>query len=178
MKDNELIAALIPILKAGLDACGFSTVAIKQNFQPTPQGANRGSTVYLHKIGDKLHGSPRRSDEYDDEENSFVHTETQLYETTFQVTSLAIQSTSTTSETASDIGSAAIHSLQSDSAIASMQALGIGILRVTNLTNANWLDDYGRNEFAPSFDFTVLHHRARITATPAVETYEYRVNRV
>lgn len=179
MNDNQIYAAIIPVIKRGLIECGVSNVDVKQANQPTQQGANTGPTCYITKLGNKLYGSPKREDVYDSVTGAFNHKKTQLYESQIQVTALAMQNPSNINgPTADDILQAAVHGVQSDAGIAALLASGIGVLRVTESTNPVFQDDQRRNEFAPSFTFTVSHPQVIVTATPAVESYEYRVNRV
>ena len=179
MNDNALIAPVIALIKSGLTANGFTSVAVKQSYQPTQQGAESGSAVYLHKLGDKRYGFTGRRDAYDVPNSQMVHTETQFYETMFQVNALSIQTpTDTASKTASDILNMVAAILQSDTAIASLRAQGIGILRVTGITNTIFVDDKDRHESSPSFDFTLTHEQAIVSTAEVVQTVEYTINRV
>jgi len=72
----------------------------------------------------------------------------------------------------------AVYGLQSDSGIKALKAAGLGVLRITDSTNPSFQDDERRNEFSPSFTFTVEHERVIVSTTPTVETYDYRINRV
>lgn len=179
MNDNQLYAAIIAAIKKGLIDCGFSGIAVKQANQPTQQGANSGPTCYVTKLGNKLYGSPERKDEYNPITRVSDHAEKQYYESQFQLTALAMQSPSAVNGwTADDILQGAIYGLQSDYGIKALKAAGIGVLRITDSTNPSFQDDERRNEFSPSFTFTVTHERVIVSTTPPVETYDYRINRV
>jgi hypothetical protein len=171
MTDNQLIKLFRPIVVAGLAALGYSSVGVVQNNQPTVQGAATGPTVYFYKIGDKRYGFLERSDAYNSEDNDFVHTETQKYETTFQVSALVRQDPAvTTSYTASDLVNAVAMILASDAARETMLAAGVGILRVMDVRNPYFLDDHDQFEASPSFDFVLTYDRTIQTTVPVVES--------
>lgn len=62
MLDNPLIALIISTLNAGMASIGQSSIAVKQSFQPTQQGANSAPTIYLNKVADRQYGFPERQD--------------------------------------------------------------------------------------------------------------------
>lgn len=178
MMDNEIYAAIIPIIARGFIDCGISGVTVKQANQPTQQGANSGPTCYLSKIGNRRYGSPKRADDFDGVTGAFEHRETQFYESQFQVTCLSKQGAATKNQpTADDILQGAIYGLQSDSGLSALRAAGLGTLRITESNNPPFQDDERLFEYSPSFTFTVLHEQDIVTATPAVESYEYRIAR-
>lgn len=179
MNDNQLFAAIIPIIAAGLTACGLSGIAIKQAFQPTQQGANTVPTCYLQKLPDRRYGSPQRRDTFDPLEQEFAHTETQFYETTFQVNALATQNPSNlASVTPTDILRAASYALQCDAGILALKQAGLGVLRITDIRNLQINDDRDRFESSPSFDFTLTHQQVIVSTVPLVVSSELNVKRV
>lgn len=181
MYDNELIKELIVVLKAGLTASGLSSVAVKQSFQPTNQGANSQPTIYLFKIGNKRVGFLKRESEWiiNPAPARMRHEERQWYETTFQISALSIQNPSdSTQRTASDLCNIASAILQGDTGREALQKKGIGMLRVTDVRNPYFLDDKDRFEASPSFDFTLTHEQVIISTDPVVETFEFNVERV
>jgi hypothetical protein len=157
MNDNPLIAALIATVAAGMTAQGI-TVGIKQAYQPTQQGAPSTPYVLLHKVADKRYGWPERANAYNATTGVMTHTETVWLETTYQVDAIARQvSTDTTGLTAADYLKAVARTLQSDVAIESLEAQGIGILRIDKFQQTYWTDDRGQNETNPMFTFVVTH---------------------
>lgn len=180
MRDNLLFKWTIEALRAGLDANGFTDVKIKQNFQPRNTPPQTGSILYIHKIGDHRYGFPKREDYYDAEEGVDIHTETQIYETMFQVSCLSIQDPDLGVEqnTASDIVNMAAHILQSDVTVEFLLSKELSIYRVTNIRNPYFMDDKNRFEASPSFDFTLQHEQVIISTTPAVEDIEFNIERV
>ena len=181
MLDNQLIKEIIVIIKAGLTAAGapYSALLVKQSNQPTQQGVPTKSTVFLTKLFDHRHGSLRRDDVWDLDLEKMFHTETQIYETTFQIEALAIQNPAdVNSLTASDIVNRVAAILQSDTALTSFWDKDIGIERIEEIRNPYFQDDKQRNEASPSFDFILTHKQVIITESPIVEDITYNFNRV
>lgn len=158
MLDNQLIALIISTVIAGEATAGIAGTPIKQAFQPTQQGVNTQPTAYLYKLFDKRLGFVGRSDNWDADDSVMVHTETQQYETTFQISALATQDPKTPSQyTASDILNLIAYILQSSNAIATFEAQGVGIKHIFDVRNPYFLDDRDRHEASPSLDFTLTH---------------------
>ncbi len=180
-KDNELFAALVTIMNAGLVARGRSGIGVRQSYQPTQQGTPRAPTIFLHKIGDRRYGYLKRVSAYNNQplDPKIIHIETQFMETRFQVNALAIQDPAVlNSLTASDIVNIASSIMQSDATRAALKALGIGILRVTELQNPYFIDDKERYEASPSFDFILTHEHADVSEEPIVVSVEYQIKLV
>lgn len=176
LKDNVLIPLIINTIIAGEYAAGIPGTPIKQAFQPTAQGANTQPTAYFYKIGDKRIGYVGRTDVWDTVNSVMVHTETQQYETTFQISALAQQSpTNPTQYTASDILNLIASILQSSVAVATLEANNVGILRITEVRNPYFLDDYERNEASPSMDVTFTHKQIIRTQMPIINATEIQI---
>lgn len=174
MQDNALIAIIISTLVAGEATAGIPGTPIKQAFQPTAQGANTQPTAYIHKLFDKRYGFLGRSDVWNS--TQMVHTETQQYETTFQLSVLATQNPQTPSQyTASDICNLCASILQSSVSVASLQAQSVGIERITDVRNPYFLDDREQFEASPSFDFCLTHKQILSSTTPILESEELAI---
>ena len=184
MYDNQLVQLIITVLQAGFVANGFTTdngnaVAIKQSYQPTTQGVNTQNTIYLFKIGDHRYGWTGKTDVWDQDTETEVHTERQWYETMFQLSALALQNAAdVNSKTASDLLNIAAAIMQSDATLAALHAQGVGILRVTDVRNPYFTDDKDRYEAAPSFDFTLEHEQVIISSSPVIEDVEFNIQRI
>lgn len=181
MLENALIKEVITTLKAGFTAAGYTNVKVVQTNQPTQQGANTGPTVYLTQLPAKRYGFLKRDDRYNQDVDPPVmeHTETQIYETTFQLSALVTQDPKkTTSLTALDVLNMAAAIIQGDKGREYLQSQEIQILRVMDIRNPNFSDDRDRFEYSPSFDFTLTHKQVIISAVPVVESYEANFNRV
>jgi hypothetical protein len=170
MTDNQLIQLFLPIIQAGLIADGFTDVITKQANQPTQQGVNTGPTVYFFKVASKRYGFLGRWDKWDSLDSEMVHTESQYYETTFQISTLVRQLPMTPNQyTASDLANEVASIMQSDNTRAILNASGVGILRVTDIANPYFVDDRDQFEASPSFDFVLTSQASRVGVTPVVE---------
>lgn len=179
MNDNDLIKAIISIVKAGLIGLGYSDIIVKQSYQPTSQGAETGKTAYLFKLFDRRFGHVGRKDVWDQDTEKMIHTESQWYETTFQISTLVIQNPyNTNSLTSSDLANIICSILQSDFALNSFREQNIGVLRVTEVRNPYFVDDKDRNEASPSFDFILTHERVVTSENPVIVTEDFNFNRV
>lgn len=169
MLDNQLIALVIQVVLEGESTAGIPGTPLKQAFQPTLQGVNTQPTAYLHKVGDRRVGFVFRSDVWDADAGQMVHTEQQVYETTFQVSALATQDPKTPAQyTASDVLNLLASILQSSAAIEAFEAEGVGIERISEVRNPYFMDDRQRYEACPSLDFTLSHSQIIATTTPVV----------
>lgn len=105
-----------------------------------------------------------------------IYTETQQYETAFQVSALATQDPANTeSLTASDIVNLARYVLQSAATITALEAQGVGILRISDVRNPYFTDDRQRYEASPNFDFKLTHKQIVTTVVPVVISSELQV---
>jgi E217 gateway protein gp29 len=179
MTENELIRLFLPIINAGLVADGFSGVTVKQSNQPTLQGANTNPTVYFYKLFDKRYGFLRRDSAWNASTQVMTHTETQMYETSFQVGAMVSQDPNTPDQyTASDLVNEVSAIMQSDATRGTLVASNVGILRVTEVRNPYFQDDHDKFEAFPSFDFTLTHRQTRVGTDPVVESVEFGIYRV
>jgi hypothetical protein len=179
MTDNELIRLFLPIINAGLVADGFTGVTVKQSNQPTLQGANTNPTVYFYKLFDKRYGFLRRDSTWNEDAEIMTHTEDQMYETSFQISAMVMQNPNTPYQyTASDLVNEVAAIMQSDSTRETLAASSVGILRVMEVRNPYFKDDYDKFEAFPSFDFTLTHRQTRVSTDPVIESVEFDIYRV
>lgn len=180
MTDNQLFAILFAIVRTGLAARGVASVTVAQAYQPTQQGETTDPAVYLTKLFDTPRGHVRRDTVYDDVEEVMNETETQTYETTYQVNARSLQVPGEVDQlTASDLVKLVRQILQSSAVIALLNDSNLAILRVSELRNpAIQSNDEGRFEFSPSFDFILTYDEIYTLEAPALETVEYNINRV
>lgn len=170
MNDNDFIRLFLPIINAGLAADGYSGVVVKQANQPTQQGINTQPTVYFYKVANKRYGFLGRRAVWDANTSQMVHTESQYYETTWQVSALVLQfPTNPNGYTASDLVNEIASIMQSDNTLAILNNAGVGILRVTNLSNPYFVDDRDQFEASPSFEFTLTSQSSRVTTIPVIK---------
>lgn len=180
MNDKQLAALFMTqLLPAVQVVSGLSAVKIARSYQSRTHGAAASPYIYFYKIGDHRYGHPQRKEQWDAQAALFTHTETQLYETTYQFMAWAPQDpTNVTALTESDILDTVCGVMQGDAMIQAFLAQSVGILRVTDVRNPYIVDD--RDQFAatPSFDVTLIHPRTLITTMPAVVTQEFNFGRV
>lgn len=168
--DNDLIRLFLPIIQAGLIADGFMNVVVAQANQPTQQGFTSSPTVYFYKVGNKRYGFLGRSDVWDSVHSKMVHTESQYYETTFQVSAYIHQLPTTPFQyTSSDLVNEVASIIQADTTLATLNNAGVGILRVTDITNPYFTSDKDEFKASPSFDFVLTYQNSRVTNTPIIE---------
>ncbi len=178
MTDNQLFSLLLPLLRDGLRAEGVINIAIKQQYQPTQQGLSSSPMILLHKIGDYRYGYPQRRSIWDQDAKAFIHLESVLIETTFQLNALAPQNPDQPYlPTASDLLNLVAIILQSDATRRTLQAHEIGIYRVQNLRQIYFVDDRDQFAASPSFDFTLTHSRTLKSHVPMVQTFESNLHR-
>lgn len=180
MNDNELIALILTITTGQEAIAGIPGTPIQQAFQPTQQGVPTGKSGFLFKLYDFKVGFPMRSERYvapaPPEPEKIIHTEIQVYETTFQMSALSVQDPkSTVQYTASDVCNLFSMILQSDKTVELLAAQGLGIGKVSDVQNPYFSDDYARNEANPFFNFTITHKRIVETTTPVIQSTEFQI---
>lgn len=172
MTDEEIFSAIRLFILSQL-----SNVGVVQRYQPVAEGVPEDPILLMHKIGDKRYGFPKEKDVWDEDQELFVHTHEQAMETTIQLSALQPDG-ETESVTASDIVNAAADILQTQEAVVYFQSLDMSILRVTDIRNPYFVDDRDRHEADPSFDFTVLHKRVKMSTLPGALKFEGNIKRV
>lgn len=171
MLDNQLIQLFLPIIKHGLIANGLTNVSVKQAYQPTQQGVNTNATVYFFKVSDHRYGWVGRVNTWNADTGQMIYTETQNYETTFQINALVIQDPKTPNQyTASDLVNTVAQIMQSASTVQTLIDSDVGIYRITDIRNPYFMDDKDRFEASPSFDFTLTHKQISQTITPVISS--------
>lgn len=181
MTDNQLLAILVSGFTAGLTSRAPYPVAVKQKFQSRQQGAKSGPVLYLFKVGDRRRGSVQRKDTLDKTTTpwTFVHLESQWYETTFQGMALVPQDPAQPNAlTTSDVVNLGADIIQSDAMMLRLRARGIGVLRVGSIRNPYFVDEAARNEAEPSFDFVLTHKRETLNGVPVIESVDFNFARV
>lgn len=107
---------------------------------------------------------------------AFVRIETQQKSSLFQATALVTQNPADTeSLTASDVANLACYVMQSVPTIATLEAQGVGVLRIPLVRNPYFSDDRQRYEAAPSFDFTLTHKQTIILSAQIITEIELQV---
>jgi len=172
--DNQIIQIFLPIIQNGLITDGFTGVTVKQSNQPTQQGIPTTPTVYFFKVSNKRYGFLGRHDEW--KVNQMLHHESQYMEITFQIMALVLQYPITPNQyTASDLVNEVASIMQSDNTRDILNQSGIGILRVTDISNPYFVDDRDQFEASPSFDFTLTYQDDRVSNIAIIDEYDYQI---
>lgn len=172
--DNQIIQIFLPIIQQGLIDDGFTGITVKQSNQPTQQGIPATPTVYFLKVANRRYGFLGRLDKWVNLVMS--HHETQYMEITFQVMALVLQFPITPNQyTASDLINEVASIMQSDKTRDILNNNGIGILRVTDISNPYFVDDRDQFEASPSFDFTLTYQDDRVSEIAIVDEYDYKI---
>jgi len=176
MNDNDIIQIFLPIINTALIADGFTDVIVKQANQPTQQGVNTTPSLYFFKVGNKRYGFLGRNDVWDAMSSQMVHKESQYIESTWQFQALVLQNPLTPNQyTASDLVNEAASIMQSDNTRAILNNSGIGILRISDVTNPYFVDDRDNFEASPSFNFTLVYQNIRVSQNPIIDTFTTNV---
>lgn len=167
MYDNQLFKLILSTINPQLAAAGIPGITIAQAYQPDRQGVDRQPAAYLYKLHDYRQGFPYNDYVFNLDTQQEVYATLQVYQTTFQMSTLAVQDPSNTTQyTASDVANILAAILQNDLTIQTFIARNVGILDIKEVRNPYFLDDRDRYEAAPNFDFTLTHDQAFSTTVP------------
>src|ERR1035437_6309717 len=144
MTDNALFALILGILNGQLADVGLTGTVIVKGYQNVRHGVEASplkpptKAAYLTKLFDKRDGLPAETYKWDTTSSVEVRTQTQLYHSTFQISTLAVQTPGNTTQlTASDVANLLAAILQNQETMATFQAQGVGILNIeTDIKNA------------------------------------------
>ena len=177
MLDNQLFTLILSTLNGQLADVGLAGTIIAKAYQPIREGVEQSSissptvSAYLTKLYDLRDGFPGQADEWSDTSNTETQTQTQVYHSTFQLSTLAVQQPGNVTQlTASDVANLLAALLQNPITMALFQAQGVGILTITDIRNPYFLDDRDRYEASPSFDFTLVHNQVLTKSVPFSDT--------
>lgn len=184
MNDKEvwqiLIATFDQLILDWVNAedLGQNVVAKRAN-QPRQEGANSQDTAYISRINSRRYGFQGRKDEYDDVNDVFVHTETYIIESVYQVSVEADDNPSDETQiTSFDIAQELAGRLQTIATRLNLKNQGVNIIRITEVRTPYFLNDADRFEGEPSFDFTISYEQDIISSVPAVADLEDNIYRV
>lgn len=179
MTDNELIILFTGIIDTGLAARGYNDVVVIAGSQPTQQGAPSGPNVRFIKLFDHQYGNSTTQTVVDpDDHTMMIETQTQFYESTFQINTLVIEDPNNISYTASDLASTVALILNSNAARLAFKASNVGVLQITDIRAPIFLDELDRREYAPNFDFTLTHKKLNIARIPVIYSIETGIYQV
>ena len=163
MIDNDLIQVVATRLEQASAAAGWHYLVLQKD-QPTQQGIPYAPTIFFEKLFDMQYGHPMIDYEHNVYQpvkpNTFSETETQIVETSFQISALVIQEPKDlTLPTASDVAHYLKAYITSRPSIYAYRDLGVKVLRVTQIRNQWFQDERHRYEANPNFDIVYIHDR-------------------
>lgn len=174
--EKQLFEATRSALIAGFARLGISGLQVKQAWQPTQQGTPTDPAIFLTLVSHNRYGYPSRTSRFDEDEQKEYFTETQVYQTMFQINALAAQNPADTQQlTAGDLVNSAAYIMQSDATLTTFRAAGFGLERVTQVRNPKFQDDRDRFEASPSFDFVMTHKQIVTTEIDVLQSTELQI---
>ena len=176
MTEKEMYILLCSVIADGLLTVynlDDTAVDVRQGYQPRITGTPSGGAVLLTNQPSRRFGFLKRTDVWDDNTQTMVHTETQVMTTQFQAGALWPQNPDAvdaeTSPTAADLLGYVARIIQSDAGREAIRAGGATILRVTDIENPNFKDERDQFESSPNFLFTLCHTVVDVSTTPFVD---------
>lgn len=182
MRDVEMFEVMRATILGRAVAYGLPPgVQMVRSMQPTQQGIPDGPFIFGFRIADKRHGSPRIAQVWNETAGEFDRVQVQQMETTWQLNAkapLVPAINMAAVVTAADVLNYAADILSSDEFRAALAPFNAGVLRITGLRNAPYLDD--RDQFAdnPSFDVIITHQVRHVESLPHVSASSANVHRV
>lgn len=169
MTDNQLIEVLATALEAASANAGWN-YGVVQKDEPTTQGTPTAPTIFFEKLFDVAYGWAHTENTPNIPAKTFAETDTQVYETHFQISALVIQDPNDlTIPTASDVCNYMKQYLAHRTITAQFAAQGLGVLKVSEVRNPYFLDDRNMFEANPSFDIVFTHSRSITITIPGVD---------
>lgn len=169
MTDRELDGLIMAVLGPLL-----APVSLARNYQQVVQGAATQPWVWFVKVSDHRHGHAYRSNVWDEGASRMVHTESQVVETTYQFTaSVPAASTLYAADLLQDVAGL----VQSDGFLTALRAAGVGVQRVTDVSNPYLQNDQDRFESVPTFDIVLTHQRSRVVEGNVLQSIELGIYR-
>jgi hypothetical protein len=167
MTDNQLIQFMATQLDAASEASGWNYPVLQKN-NPTLEGIPAAPAIFFEKLFDHAYGWPIESFVYNSTPDNFSDNETQLYETTFQISALVIQDPENLNlPTASDVANYVKLWLTHPVTLQQFRSQNVGLLRVTQIRNPYFEDDRHRFEAHPNFDLVLTHDNTLTLTVPA-----------
>lgn len=160
---------------------GMNDVEVETVYQGQTIGPPAGPTVTMQSIINRRIGAVRRHERLLDP-LTFQHEETQWWESTLQIGTLARRDPNDpaflTLPTAMDICKAASNILQSDAGLALLAAQRVRPLRITDVRNLQWVNESDQYEAMPSFDLVLSYPEIILGTTPAAQSVKPDIGRV
>lgn len=178
MNFTDLCILLKSVLDTGLTEQSI-TATVRQNRQPRHQGRDEDANIMFFHVGTVNVGWPGKTEVWDADNEVFVQTQTQRKESRFQISALAPVSPATpTGLTPEDYLNVSEAILQSDTAITTFAASGVGVQHVTGNPSGWFENDQGQNENNPTFDIILSWQKTMTANIPKIDETTYTVEGV
>lgn len=179
MNDIIMQAAIRKALMELLGAQGYPQLEVTQDYQPTTQGRVTAPVIYYHMLGDAFYGWQGRDEKYNKATAQVTREERQWMRTSFQMGALAPQDPNNLAlPTAKDITRLAAMLVDSEGFREKLRESKLGLEVVTEVRDIPFLNDKGRFERNPSFDFTVTWQQRIIQQSQGADADEFNLIRI
>lgn len=174
VSDKEILVLMIALLKEGILHFGWDYPVVQKQ-QPTQQGLPFGDldnpndgAVFIERLDDDNYLFKELKQTHNPSDHTFSETESQIAETTFQMSAIVPQNPSdTTRPTAADVAKALRMWMTSRYVMRKLTAQKFNILPPRALKNAWFVDDTGRNQAHAHFDYVLTYISADTIIKPA-----------
>lgn len=177
MLDKQLYALVFGLLAQECPKRGLDRLLFSQRYQPTQEGIDDPTTIYMTKVGpDRRYGwrgvrnVPKVAPEV-----GMTRIERQDKETTLQFSVTQPLDISLTGRTHSDTLNIVAAVVQSPDYLKALIANKASVLRVTDIRMAQVINDKGQWEENPSFDAVFKHEDVFIDGIQQVTTFEFNL---
>lgn len=179
MISGDVAKVIKSILTDGFFDQGHSDIKVKQNFQPTKQGAPSTPTIFFTRITIPRYGHQGRKQVFNAGNNNFDKVENYWLTPTYQINAQIRQDiTDEDSLDAFDLVDLAAAILQTAETRQTFLSSGIGIERITEIRYTQPLNDSDEYEPEPSFDFVLSYNQTIISTVPVADPVELDIQRV
>lgn len=172
-KENDLWRAVNPVIKAGVSA--FDGVKVKRAFQPATQADGKDPRVVLHRVVSRRYGF--QGSKTVEREGKLSTVETWFKEDTFQANALVDRTADDEGFTAKDVLEGLGGYLQG-AGVTALGKLGIGILRIQDVTETPYEDSRNTFRMSVSLKFTLTYKQTTEREVPKVERVESGLFRI
>ena len=181
LTENDLWAILLPLVRAAVANMEGETPRVVRAFTPDVQHNEGTPRVALHRVASRRYGAQGTEQDWrvDAAGNGrMIETSVWRKEDTYRIYAYAERAPEDDGYTAKDLLEAVAAFFQGRQGLEALRAEGIGILRVTDITETPFLNDQERHEFGHHIDCILTYRQERERAIPVATTIERKVYRV
>lgn len=179
MRDSQIYALLINVLRDGFAAQSINNVTIQQSYQPTQQGVPVYPLIVLHTVSTIRKTTQGHNDVWDEDAQIIRHYEHCFLETRFQLDTLTqTRPSDPNGLTASDFAQKSAFILQSQAAIKTLTNAGVNVLYIFDMSTSYVVDDRQQHLQTARFDFSISHLETVESTSPVITSVESRIESV